>query len=493
MEGGRGGEGVRERSSGAFEPEKDAVRSRLSAALSKLENGLVERGAEARLVLLAACCGEHLLLIGPPGTAKSEVARRLGSIVSDDAAFFQRVLTRFSVPEELFGPLSLRSLEQDVYRRNTTGYLPEAQVAFIDEVFKANSAVLNALLMILNEKRFDNGNEQVDVPLVCLVGASNELPQDPELQALYDRFLFRKLVNPVSDDGITDLLSSTPSEVSAEGEVTRAMAMAKGEGRLEPEWLEDLMEEARREVAVPNQVIDILARLRSHLMEECEPPIYISDRRLLKCVGMLKMCAFTNGRKQVSEFDTLLLKHVCWSTPEEQDKVNDWIVDQLVSQTETKQLRYLLLGVFTRCCKAMSNREGGSERGGGGEEYSPRADQATCQVTEDVEELVEILDAKLQSMKGQMESVKDLLMGNVWLCEGEAAVVVEQLQRPMENSVEQIECLLSDALTVEASYKQEVPLYVVADLLPEYWSDFIRKGNIEDVKPLGLKPLSDKK
>ena len=129
------------------------VRAKLAGALARLESGLVERGQEARLVLLSACCGEHLLLIGPPGTAKSEVARRLGSIVSDDAAFFQRVLTRFSVPEELFGPLSLKALEEDVYKRNTAGYLPEAQVAFVDEVFKANSAVLNALLMILNEKR----------------------------------------------------------------------------------------------------------------------------------------------------------------------------------------------------------------------------------------------------------------------------------------------------------------------------------------------------
>lgn len=147
------GEATSDATSSIDRSEAEDVRAKLAGALARLESGLVERGQEARLVLLSACCGEHLLLIGPPGTAKSEVARRLGSIVSDDAAFFQRVLTRFSVPEELFGPLSLRALEEDVYKRNTAGYLPEAQVAFIDEVFKANSAVLNALLMILNEKR----------------------------------------------------------------------------------------------------------------------------------------------------------------------------------------------------------------------------------------------------------------------------------------------------------------------------------------------------
>ena len=395
--------------------------------------------------------------------------------------FFQRVLTRFSVPEELFGPLSLQMLEQDVYRRNTEGYLPEAEVAFIDEVFKANSAVLNALLMILNEKRFDNGNEQVKVPLVCLVGASNELPTDPELQALYDRFLFRKMVNPVSDYGIQKLLSVTPGEGGKGGEEESPNGSATIEEKnLESEWLDGLKVAAQRNVEVPSRVIDILARLRSHLMQECEPPIYISDRRLLKCINMLKMCAFTNGRTSVSEFDTLLLKHVCWSSPSEQGKVEEWLLDQLISQTETKQLRYLLLGVFTRCCKAMNNRAS-----------SPNNTNATAldEMGKDIEELVEILASKLASMRTQTQEMKHLLFDNIWLCEEEADLVTSQLEKPLESSIKQVEALLVDALTVETSFKEQVPLYVVADLLPEYWSDFIRKGNIEDVKPLGIKPL----
>jgi MoxR-like ATPase len=455
------------------------VEQRLKRALGILEKGLIERGPEARLVLLAACCGEHLLLIGPPGTAKSEVARRLGSIVSRDAMFFQRVLTRFSVPEELFGPLSLQMLEQDVYRRNTAGYLPEAEVAFIDEVFKANSAVLNALLMILNEKKFDNGNEQVKVPLVCLVGASNELPTDPELQALYDRFLFRKMVNPVSDYGIQKLLSVSPEGREDKDEEDEDEEVKD----LESEWLDALKVEAQGKVEVPSRVIDILARLRSHLMQECEPPIYISDRRLLKCINMLKMCAFTNGRRSVSEFDTLLLKHVCWSSPSEQGKIEEWLLDQLISQTETKQLRYLLLGVFTRCCKAMNNTASSKDKA--------NANSLTTgeEVATDIEELVEILITKLESMRDQAREMKHLLLDNIWLCEDEAEVVTSQLEKPLANSIEQVEALLADALTVESSFKEQVPLYVVADLLPNYWSDFIRKGNIEDVKPLGIKPL----
>lgn len=176
--------------------------SRVVAAAEELEAGLVERSLEARILLLAAFCGEHLLLLGPPGTAKSLLARRLVRFLGKEAVFFERLLTRFSVPEELFGPLSLKGLEQDEYLRKTTGYLPEASIAFVDEIFKANSAILNSLLSIVNERVFDNGPERVAVPLRCLVAASNEAPESEELEALYDRLLFRLIVNPVSDGGV---------------------------------------------------------------------------------------------------------------------------------------------------------------------------------------------------------------------------------------------------------------------------------------------------
>jgi len=177
----------------------------------------------------------------------------------------------------------------------------------------------------------------------------------------------------------------------------------------------------------------------------------------------------------VSEFDCLLLKHVCWSNPEEQGKVDAWIVDQLISQTETKQLRYLLLGVFTRCCKAWKQEDGQSAEG---EEGS------------DVADLVEILTAKLGAMREQQRTVKHSLAENIWLGEDEAAAVAGHLAKPLEISTGQVETLLRDALTLALAYKEKVPLYVVADLLTEYWNDFIRKGNIEDVKPLGIKPIT---
>src|SRR3990172_9223884 len=147
----------------------------------ELAQTFLERSEVIDGALAALLAGQHVLLIGPPGTAKW-------------------LLTKFTTPEELFGAVSLRALENDEYRRVTTHKLPEAHIAFLDEVFKANSSILNSILTLMNERRFHNGRDPIDVPLITLFGASNELPEEDELQALYDRFLLRFVVGYVKED-----------------------------------------------------------------------------------------------------------------------------------------------------------------------------------------------------------------------------------------------------------------------------------------------------
>lgn len=270
---------------------------------------LIERDVPVRLALLAAIAGEHLLLIGPPGTAKSLVARRL-RLAFKGAAYFERLLTRFSVPEELFGPLSIKGLENDRYERLTDSYLPKASIAFLDEIFKANSAILNALLTLLNEREFDNGARRERTPLIAAVGASNELPEGEELDALFDRFLLRVHVGPVSK-------AAFPLLIGLRGD---AVAGVPEELRLSTDDL-SAVRKAAEGVVVPDDVVSLLSELREWCLAEKIP---VSDRRWRKIVKLLQTSAFTNGRDAVSIWDCWLLQHCIWSEPEQQHKVYDW-------------------------------------------------------------------------------------------------------------------------------------------------------------------------
>ena len=165
------------------------MHQKLTALRADLNQQFPERREVIDGSLAAVLAGEHVLLLGPPGTAKSALVRALAQAFG--GTYFERLLTKFSTPEELFGPISIRALEQDRFARVTAGKLPEAEFAFVDEVFKASSAALNTLLTILNERVFHNDGPPVPVPLVSLFGASNELPEGKEVEALWDRFLVR--------------------------------------------------------------------------------------------------------------------------------------------------------------------------------------------------------------------------------------------------------------------------------------------------------------
>jgi len=269
-----------------------------------LTGKFMERENVIDAMLVALLARQHVLLIGPPGTAKSALVVELAKIIQG-ANYFQWLLTRFTTPEELFGPVSLKELEKGIYKRNTAGKLPEAHLAFIDELFKANSAILNSLLTLINERVFYNNGHPVQTPLMTIVGASNEYPEEGEgLEALYDRFLLRFEVDYVKEkDSFVNMLKSVGNE--------------KTPPSLTLEELQN-MQFFVEMVSIPDEVYEALFEIRQKLMDEGIRP---SDRRFKQSLGLLQAKAMLEQRQEVRVEDILLLINALWETPEQKQEV----------------------------------------------------------------------------------------------------------------------------------------------------------------------------
>lgn len=257
-----------------------------------------ERGDVVRAMVTAAIAGEHTVVLGPPGTAKSLLVRMMTEAFG--ASYFEHLMTRFTTPEEVFGPVKLSGLQQDRFTRATASYLPGAEVGFLDEVFKANSAILNALLTVMNERVFHDDGKPQPIPLLTLVGASNELPEGPELDALYDRFLVRLVTDYIGDRDAFRAMLIAPAMKMASRVAIRAE------------------QTAARAVVVSNDTLDAIVNLRF----ACRTAgIVVSDRRWRQCLSLVRAAAHLDGRTVTEPEDLEILEHVLWKKPDERVNV----------------------------------------------------------------------------------------------------------------------------------------------------------------------------
>ncbi|KAL9188343.1 hypothetical protein ACHAXT_006721 [Thalassiosira profunda] len=405
----------------------------ISDAISFVERGLVERDVEARLVVLGQVAREHVLFIGPPGTSKSEIGRRLAQLCG--GPFFQRLFTRFTTPEEIFGPLSLRALENDEYVRCIDGFLPTATVAFLDEIFKANSASLNTLLTILNERSFDNGATRVNCPLKCVIGASNELPESEELDALLDRFLLRSYVTSVSDEGLVEILSARSSEsddtdpnISASlDEVVAEIASV----------LEDVTMDAN--------ICALIRDLRKFLREDLG--VYVSDRRLVKAARLLKVSAASHGRTSVDYVDCLLLQHVVWQLPEQRDAIREWLWDHLTpgkSDGVAEQTAFLLQGLASESLELVKKTMGDITGEAGARAIDLKAIES---IRKEVEEMEKLLITQFNALERHMKLLHDL-PEHLWIGRDDAEAAKQRLEPLVIEASANVRQALTDTISL---------------------------------------------
>ena len=309
------------------------IRERINNLLKLLNSGLYEKEEAIRLALLSAVAGESIFFLGPPGTAKSMISSRIHHAFKDCTKYFEYLMNEFSTPDEIFGSVKLKGLDEGIYEKNTSGYLPEANVAFLDEIWKSGPAILNTLLTIINEKKFRNGNTINKVPLQILLSASNELPKEKAgLEALYDRFIIRTMVNPVSidnEEAFFNLCEKSGKElVVPENMKNSLLSIEEVNGWTEKidkvvltEKIKNVIMEIKREIELKNQEKN----------REEKEKFYVSDRRWKKIIHLLKTSAFLCNRKEVDLMDMQLVTYCIWSTPKQREEVQS-IVQNIVQE-----------------------------------------------------------------------------------------------------------------------------------------------------------------
>jgi MoxR-like ATPase len=280
-----------------------------------------------RLLIISAIAGEHLVLIGPPGTAKSAIIRMFARLL--DARYFEYLLTRFTEPNELFGPVDIKEFREGRYVRRSENMLPSAEIVFLDEIFKSNSAILNSLLTIINERKFTSGPQVTDVPLISLFAASNEAPNDDNLSAMFDRFLLRVLSENLDSYHFHELL--------ARGVANEIRLMTGREGGTQPgrpdlirpilsgRQLRDLQQNFDRFMVFPDE---FMAKYKGLIFQIRSEGVTVSDRRAVKLLKLFAASALFDGRPSVCDGDFFILRHI-WNNLDQAELLSE-IVNPVV-------------------------------------------------------------------------------------------------------------------------------------------------------------------
>lgn len=319
---------------------------RFQRLLRDMNRGIYEKETEISLSLLAALAGESVILLGPPGVAKSMVARQLKTAFRD-ARSFEYLMSRFSTPDEIFGPVSIQKLKSsDTYERAVEGYLPTADVVFLDEIWKAGPAIQNTLLTVINEKIFRNGNREMRLPLKLLVAASNELPAKGEgLEALWDRFVIRIESRPIRQEkNFRNMLLEVKNVEQGVDEESCLVAEGKAHpNSISPEEYAEWSCAIDR-VGVQEEVLDMISAIRKSLravnVDEAEERrnIYVSDRRWKNIMRLLRTSAFMQDRAEVDVCDLLPIYHCLWQEPEERDAIRAIVIRVLFAPFAEKMV-----------------------------------------------------------------------------------------------------------------------------------------------------------
>lgn len=357
--------------------------------MQEMRSKLIERDDEVMGMLVALLSRHHIFMVSPPGTAKSLAIKMLKDVIvngengAGKVRYFEILMMKSTLPDEVFGPYRISSLKRDVMERDIDGYLPTAHFAFLDEVWKANSAILNGLLKITNEREFKNGKDLVQVPLYTMFTASNELPGEDDLSAQYDRFMLRYHPEYIRSMGNFVKMCKTRDEDLVLktrltfDEINDAIAVVKA-------------------IEIPDDVIDMLAEIRENLKAEA---IVVSDRRFRESLRCVRAFAFLNGRDIVSMDDLEILEHIFWSEPTDIQKVRKCILVKINPyQEEADRIYDDIMSAWNELEKADKSKP----------EYRMKASEVNGKVDKFYEELKK-LRAKMTDEKKDVTTINNYI------------------------------------------------------------------------------------